>query len=400
MKAQLRPYDTSDTAALLDLFRDTVLSVNSKDYPQEQLAAWAPPLPDLKKKQARFKNSKTVVAQLDNKIVGFGNLSSDLTSIGMLYVHKDHLKDKIGTRILNSLEKKLIKREVKTAVADVNITAKPFFEKSGYHVLKENKKNLNGIEFLSYTMEKDLTTKGNVMPKEEKQKSERKKVIILRPFRWRDLFINKFFDLLMVIIGVSAAFQLENLKVASDHKSIETFYLESMLGDLRKDHEAITRIVGELKKDQHGLNNYIAKMRTPDYPADSLGPALFNVLSMETITFNQNTYKMLESSNGLTEFSDRNLRAMTTAYYNAYTSILRFEDVYTNVLFSINGYFIPFVDLGERKILDATIVTKPETRNWLLLTNSQLNDGMEDYSETLGKNEALARAIESRLLNR
>ena len=57
-------------------------------------------------------------------------------------------------------------------------------------------------------------------------------------FKWRDLFANKFFDLLIVITGVSIAFQLNNWKLQADQRAMERFYLQSILVDLDKDiHE-------------------------------------------------------------------------------------------------------------------------------------------------------------------
>ena len=399
MQVQLRPFDTQDTTALLDLFRETIHTVNAKDYPPEIVVALAPPYPDVKKKQSKFKNSKTVVAHLDGKIVGFANLDNDLSSIGMLYVHKDHLNQHIGSRLLKSLEKKLFKREVLKASVEASITSKSFFEKKGYHVVKENKKMLNGIEFVTYSMERDLTSKENTMAKEIKEKPEGKeKIKGPRPFNWRDLFIHKFFDLLMVIIGVSIAFQLENLREAADHKSTEIFYLESMLGDLRKDRDKMMENLADLKKDQRDLRNYLSKMNDPVYAADSLGPALINILGFETMKFNRNTYEMIESSGGLTEFSDRAIRTQTTDYYNGYTSIARFETIYTTVIFNLNSYFNPYIDLRTKKITDPAIISKNETSNWLLLTDSQLSTGIDDYAELLDKGEVLIKAIENRLL--
>jgi putative acetyltransferase len=396
MKVQIRPYESADAVAMLELFYNTVHTVNSKDYAPDHLDAWAPVNPDLKKKQARFKSSKTIVAHLDGKIVGFGNLENDQSSIGMLYTHKDHQGQGIATELLEKLEKKLRKSDIKIASVESSITAKPFFEKRGYHVVKENKKMLNGTEFLNYIMEKELGMK------EDKIESEAKNVMKEKskepkPFRWRDLFINKVFDLMIVIVGVSIAFQLNNLKLDSDQKSLERFYMESMLGDLKADKKEISEILITLNSDQKHLIEYVEKSKVPEYPADSLGPVLADLLSLETFTPHHNTYQMLVASNGLTTFSSREVRVRTTEYYNTFTSITRFEKVYTDVLFSVYKYFSPYADFGERKILDATIAAKPETKNHLLMSRVQLSDGVHQYTEALDRANALIKAIEDQL---
>jgi len=106
MEIPTRKFKTEDTAALLALFYDTVHTVNAKDYPADQLDAWAPQLPDMKRWSHRFKSSETFIAEIDGVVVGFGNLESG-NVIGMLYVHKDHKGTGVAATILRSLKKNL-----------------------------------------------------------------------------------------------------------------------------------------------------------------------------------------------------------------------------------------------------------------------------------------------------
>jgi putative acetyltransferase len=41
-------------------------------------------------------------------------------------------------------------------MADVSITAKPFFEKIGFKIIQEQHVKLNGIELTNYKMEKSI----------------------------------------------------------------------------------------------------------------------------------------------------------------------------------------------------------------------------------------------------
>ena len=198
MKIKIRSFEGSDTSNLLELFHETVHHINNKDYPAEHLDAWTPAQPNLKKWKTRFKTSETIVAEVQGKIVGFGNLELSSSSIGMLYVHKDYQRQGIATALLHALEKKLKKGESATATLEASITARPFFEKRGYHLVRENRKMLNGTEFLNFIMEKQLTLndRGEVKMKKKEKGS----------FRWRDLIVNKMIDLTIVIAGVTIAF--------------------------------------------------------------------------------------------------------------------------------------------------------------------------------------------------
>src|SRR4051812_26386825 len=178
MKPSLRKFESEDTPVLLALFYDTVHSVNAKDYPIDQLDAWAPARPDVKRWQSRLKSTKTIVAELDGKVVGFGNLENDGKTIGMLYVHKDHQRQHVASEILARLEKRLVKNGIETATTEASLTAKPFFEKKGYVLVRENKKMLNGRDFVNFIMEKKLSLKSEKPMKEKGKDSS-------RPFQWR-----------------------------------------------------------------------------------------------------------------------------------------------------------------------------------------------------------------------
>lgn len=70
----LRNYVKTDCAQLARLFYDTVHTVNAKDYTQEQLAAWATGKVNLEAWNESLQAHHTVVAEMDGKIVGFGDM--------------------------------------------------------------------------------------------------------------------------------------------------------------------------------------------------------------------------------------------------------------------------------------------------------------------------------------
>ncbi len=386
MKIKIRSFEGSDTANLLELFHETVHHVNNADYPPEHLDVWAPGQPDLKKWKIRFKTSETLIAEIEGKIVGFGNLEHSSSTIGMLYVHKDYQRQGIATALLQALEKKLRKGESANASAEASITARPFFEKRGYHVVRENGKMLNGIEFLNFIMQKALTLKdkGEVKMKKKEKGS----------FRWRDLIVSKILDLTIVIAGVTIAFQLNNLKINSDRKSLETFYLQSMLVDLEKDILMAKGNLEDIKSDRKLVTDYLRQLGQPDPSPDSLGIVIVETIWFETFNGNQDTYATLLASNGFSTLGDQTIRSQITEYYKQYQSIERFDKSYAELMFRFYGYFSPYCDFAKRQIIDTTVVSKVETRNLLLITLGQLNDSVGIYAEMIQKSVGLKKRIQ------
>ncbi len=386
MKITLRKYRPEDATPLLALFYDTVHEVNIRDYSLEQISAWAPTRAVVSEEwQSRLAGSQTIVATYDDSLIGFGNLDNNGTSIGMLYVSRKFLGKGVGKAILKKLEKKLTKAGVSLSEVQASISARPFFEGRGYTHIRDNKKVLNGVEFLNFVMQKKLKQK----------KIDRMKDRNTGGVQWREIFANKGFDLMIVILGVSIAFQLNNWKNESDQKSMERFYKESLISDLNQDISEMKEIMTSLEEDRRSVSGYLGAME--NQPADSLVGPLLNVLSFETFNGNSNTYETLVASTGLNTFSDRDVVSKLAGYYTTYTSIRRFETVYTGAILELNRHFNRYVIYDQRRIVDARVRDMPETRNYMLIALSQLTGGLEDYQESLEAAEALKQAIEGSL---
>lgn len=146
----LRPYKSSDCKELINLFYNTVHTINAKDYTSEQLDAWAPKNIDLRKWDHSFRRHKTVVAIEDNKIVGFGDIDRS-GYLDRLFVDKNYQNQGIATALCDELEASLEEKKITT---HASITAKIFFEQRGYRMIKEQKVLRNGRELINFVMEK------------------------------------------------------------------------------------------------------------------------------------------------------------------------------------------------------------------------------------------------------
>ena len=148
----LRPYHSSDVKALVSLFYETVHTVNANDYTAEQLDAWAPKHIDADTWDRRFLSTYTLVAERCGEIAGFGNIDAN-GYLDMLYVRNSHLNEGVATQICDALEASVSVRKV---YLQASITARPFFEKRGYAVVKEQRVKRNGVILKNYVMEKVL----------------------------------------------------------------------------------------------------------------------------------------------------------------------------------------------------------------------------------------------------
>ncbi|MDE5738051.1 MAG: GNAT family N-acetyltransferase [Oscillospiraceae bacterium] len=145
----IRNYQPSDCKALADLFYHTVHVINAKDYTQKQLDAWTSDDIDLEKWNQSFQEHNSIIAVEHDIIIGFGDI--DKTGyLDRLYVHKDYQRKGVATAICNQLES----RNFKKIITHASITARPFFEKRGFIVIKKQQVERKGIFLTNFLMEK------------------------------------------------------------------------------------------------------------------------------------------------------------------------------------------------------------------------------------------------------
>lgn len=145
----LRPYRSEDCPSLAELFYQTVHTVNARDYSPPQLDAWADGHPDLAAWDRSLSRYHTLVAVLDGRIVGFADMA-DNGYLDRLYVHKDYQGQGIASALCDALEQ-AVSGPYET---HASLTARPFFARRGYQVVKEQQVERKGVLLTNFVMRK------------------------------------------------------------------------------------------------------------------------------------------------------------------------------------------------------------------------------------------------------
>ncbi|NBI06370.1 GNAT family N-acetyltransferase [Senegalia massiliensis] len=151
----IRKYDEKDLKEVLQLFYNTVHSINIKDYTLEQVNAWAPKIPEKKKWENFLYENKTSVAVINQKIVGFSDLRED-GYLNTMYVSKNHQGQGIATILLSGIEQEAQNLSITKLTTEASITAKDFFRKRGFNIVEKQNKKHNNMVFVNYIMEKNI----------------------------------------------------------------------------------------------------------------------------------------------------------------------------------------------------------------------------------------------------
>lgn len=146
----IREYEPSDCEKLTQLFYNTVHTVNAKDYTKEQLDVWAPGYVDLEEWNCSLQEHYTIVAVEDKVIVGFGDIDKS-GYLDRLFVHKNYQRKGIATAICDELEQTIQANKI---ITYASVTAKDFFQKRDYRVIREQQVERKGIFLTNYFMVK------------------------------------------------------------------------------------------------------------------------------------------------------------------------------------------------------------------------------------------------------
>lgn len=154
----IRKATSQDINQLKELYYNTITSINRRDYNEEQIHAWASTADRTEGLLRRIDQQYFFVAENDEHIItGFASL--DKTGyLDMMYVHKDFQNQGIAAMLFEKIKETALALNISKLETEASITAKPFFEKHGFHVVLCQTIEIKGVELTNYKMEKILNS--------------------------------------------------------------------------------------------------------------------------------------------------------------------------------------------------------------------------------------------------
>ncbi|HEY4467214.1 MAG TPA: GNAT family N-acetyltransferase [Klebsiella sp.] len=142
-------YEERDFPGLCTIFLRSVKETTSTDYYPRQIAAWAQV--DENCWRQKIAASRVLVAINDAPPVGFITVVDD--DIDLLFVFPDHSRQGVASALLNTLLRQFPERVYTVAAS---MTAKPFFARHGFRVIKPQETEARGERFLNYRMRRQI----------------------------------------------------------------------------------------------------------------------------------------------------------------------------------------------------------------------------------------------------
>lgn len=151
----IRRFRPEDTAATARLFYDAVHQGTRAFYNETQRAAWAPGVPETDRWLERLTGQSVFVADLEGEVAGFMTLRDD-GYIDLAFVAPDLIGQGIARELYRAIEAEAAGMGLQWLFSHASHVARPFFERQGWSIVREQTVSPRGVAMTNFVMEKAL----------------------------------------------------------------------------------------------------------------------------------------------------------------------------------------------------------------------------------------------------
>ena len=152
---EIRRFESGDEETLRTLFYYTVRKICINDYTDAQVSAWAPNIYVAEDWNQKIALLNPFIVLLDGQVVGYADLQPD-GYVDHFFCHWQHQGKGVGTALMQQLIAEGARNFNHRLYANVSLTAKPFFERHGFIVAKQQSVDIRGQTLTNFLMEKEL----------------------------------------------------------------------------------------------------------------------------------------------------------------------------------------------------------------------------------------------------
>ena len=202
------------------------------------------------------------------------------------------------------------------------------------------------------------------------------------------------FEILVVFLGIMAAFGLNSWWQGMQESNLEEKYLTGLESDIDKNITALTGLIEIAEDNYNAIQKIITMISKGDYKVDTI--ILYSVRMVYLFEFTQNSiiFETLKASGNFKIISDYELRNKIVEVYNHYSRIEKFDEMYRKY---IDDYVIPFmwknIDMISGKPVNTNFVKQVEFKNVLTGYLLMLTQQLDGYKSGLEKSKTLKEML-------
>jgi ribosomal protein S17E len=208
---------------------------------------------------------------------------------------------------------------------------------------------------------------------------------------WKQLF----FELIVVFLGVTAGFLLNNWQLAQQDQKLEQKYLNSFLEDVNSN---ITELEKSVDVDSLWLERVMPQLillRDNSFEPDSAASLIKGIVQISRAGIQKGTYQAITNSGNLNIITNYALKKQIVDYHQAINSVEFIDDYFYQYF---NDFVMPFVftnfSVLKEKLTNPIVIKTVEFENVIAGYASMVQQRKDAYQDLLEKSYELKTELE------
>ena len=189
------------------------------------------------------------------------------------------------------------------------------------------------------------------------------------------------FEVMVVFIGVSSAFFLNNWRNDKNTEAKEINYTERLIEDMSYNIEDLKE---KIDMDTNNINrskSLLKDLYLNDLLEDSITSILELITTFGTVSLKYTTYEEIINNGEFNVLSNDSVRKLIIETKSLYESVLVRETLYTDFYYLMLPYVIDNFDLMHSKAINKSLSTDSRFRNYFLINTSFKSQTVVDYEK-------------------
>lgn len=203
-------------------------------------------------------------------------------------------------------------------------------------------------------------------------------------------------EIVIVIIGISIAFALNNWKESQADVKLQQRYLDNMAADIQQELELLAINKQEMQAKLELIQKVRPLMSAPNNRKDTVARKVFAIA--KSVSFNpvNVTYQTLVNSGDLKLIDDFELRSSIEEHYSLHKIILRDYERLDNIYKEYLGkFFVYDIDFSAMRQGDFSFLENPLLSNIINSLDGSYRFALQANERCRASNQALLEKIEA-----
>jgi hypothetical protein len=221
--------------------------------------------------------------------------------------------------------------------------------------------------------------------------NEKNKLQKMKHYDWSMLF----FELLVVFLGVTAGFLLNNWQMQKKDETLENKYLNAFLQDVNSNITELEKTVIEDSLWLEKIKPRLLTLKKGLIPVDSANSMIKQIIGISKIDIKKGTYEDMSNSGNLNLLSDFEIKKQIVDYHVAISGI-EFIDKYFYDYFA--DFVMPFIfdhyNVLKETLDDPNIIKSTQFDNVITGYFSMMQQRQTAYRNLLRRSYSLKKSLQ------